>query len=436
MLALFYYLCTQNYDAMKILHCADLHLGQILYQNYDRVDEHAHFFRQLAGWCRQYAPDALLVSGDVFDIQQPSASVKKFFTDTFVELHRQCPDMSIIIIAGNHDSASRLQADAEVWKCVGVHIFGMAPSTDLLAQPNGWQEQYIVRLDSGYVVAMPYAAGTRRALAQALLDYVNAQNSANLPVVLTGHLAVNTADVTGHSFEIGKIATQTQDDLGHGYDYAALGHIHRPQTLGFPLADESSDESTYPSGIARYSGSALHVSCDEKYPHTVSLVEMAEHGSDVHVQRLRIEELRHFYELPMDGTAANSSEEAIAFVQQFVDQGNTGYIRLRLPYSASIPPDFDQLIYKILDGMEDKVRYNPKSIWVGEPAQSDAPKPVFEVAELQEMTNPMDFIEKTISQFPNLSLDELRQDFEEVEAEIRHMMEEEKAKKGTKIEEN
>ena len=62
---------------MKLLHTADLHIGQILYQNYDRCDEHLHFFKQLTQWCKKEQPDALLVSGDVFDIQQPSTATKK-----------------------------------------------------------------------------------------------------------------------------------------------------------------------------------------------------------------------------------------------------------------------------------------------------------------------------------------------------------------------
>ena len=59
---------------MKIIHTADLHIGQIFYQNYDRSDEHQYFFRQLEEWCKTEKPDALLISGDIFDIQQPSAS--------------------------------------------------------------------------------------------------------------------------------------------------------------------------------------------------------------------------------------------------------------------------------------------------------------------------------------------------------------------------
>ena len=112
---------------MKILHTADLHLGQIIYQNYERSDEHDRFFSQLERWCQEEQPDALIVSGDVFDIQQPAASTWKIFTDRFVRLREIAPDMHITIIAGNHDSASRIQSHNAVWKLADVHLVGMPP---------------------------------------------------------------------------------------------------------------------------------------------------------------------------------------------------------------------------------------------------------------------------------------------------------------------
>ena len=110
---------------MKILHTADLHLGQVIYQNYDRTDEHDCFFVQLEQWCRDERPDALIVSGDVFDIQQPSATTWKAFTSHFVRLHRSSPGMHIVIVAGNHDSASRLQPHDAVWQLADVHLVGI-----------------------------------------------------------------------------------------------------------------------------------------------------------------------------------------------------------------------------------------------------------------------------------------------------------------------
>lgn len=409
---------------MRILHTADLHIGQILYQNYSRTDEHEHFFSQLSQWCREFQPDALIVSGDVFDIQQPSASVKEFATRTFVSLHNSCPQMHIVITAGNHDSASRLQADSAVWKCINVHIVGMAPSSDITAENDGWQERFIVRIPSGYIIAFPFMYGNRRDTIQSVLDYVSKENEDGKPIVMMGHLAVSSADTTGHNFEIGKIATQTTADMGNGYDYLALGHIHRPQTIGAPINDENEQESTYPSGTARYSGSALHVSCDEKYPHTVSMVELPCHGAEIKVRRLRINELRHFYELPENGMPAESTEETMNAIASFAEKNGKGYIRLRIRYDVVLPADFDQQVYKLLERYGDELRYNPKIIWVGEPAEKKKEAPVFEVAELQAMDDPMLFIEKTLEQYPGLRLDELRKVFECVKEEIRKLDEE------------
>ena len=417
---------------MKFLHTADLHLGQILYQNYSRTDEHEHFFKQLSEWCRQYTPDALVVSGDVFDIQQPGAAVKEFFTRTFVALQQACPDMHIVVTAGNHDSASRLQADASVWKCINVHIVGMAPTADITTADNGWQERFIVRIPTGYIVAFPYMTGNRRETTQSVLDYIAAENSDNKPVVMMAHLALSSADTTGHSFEIGKITTQPVSEMGNGYDYLALGHIHRPQTLGYPIEDENVEESAYPSGTARYAGSALHVSCDEKYPHTVSMVEVPEHGAEITVKRLRINELRHFYELPRNGKSAESAEEALQAVRTFAADKGSGYFRLRIRYSVNLPADFDQQIYQLIGSYDDEIRYNPKILWTGAPTETIAEKTVFEVAELQEMDDPMLFIEKTANQYPELTLDELRSAFEEVKEKLRQMDEEEHTKSRSK----
>lgn len=411
---------------MKIIHTADLHLGQIIYQSYDRVDEHAHFFVQLEQWCEKERPDALIVSGDIFDIQQPSAATRQFFNERFVSLARKNPAMTIVITAGNHDSAARIQADRSVWELANVRLVGVAPSADARKDDDKWQNNYIVRLEAGYIVALPYIAGDRRAQVQALLDRVAAENTEGKPVVLTAHLAVTGSDMTGHG-EIGTIRTQDVSTLGTGYDYLALGHIHKPQTLGHPEDAMKMDAVSYPSGVARYSGSVLHVSCDETYPHTVSVVEMTGHGGDVTIRQLKIDELRHFYVLPEKG-AYGSAEEAMAGIKAFCNSDKCGYFLLCVDYQAALPSNFNQLVYETIAGHEEKARYNPKIKWVGAPEEDakEEDRPVFAVAELQQMQDPVDFIEKTHDQYPNLDLDMVRSAFEEVREEIRRM-EEDKA---------
>lgn len=412
---------------MKIIHTADLHLGQVIYQNYDRVDEHRHFFDQLENWCKQEQPDALIVSGDVFDIQQPSANTKKAFTDYFVNLHKACPTMHMVITAGNHDSASRIQADSAIWELANAHLIGTSPSLELLDGEDGWQDDYIIKLDSGYIIAMPYMIGERKEQLQSILDRVAKDNTGNKPVVMMGHLTVTNADVTGHDYEIGKIKTQDISTLGTGYDYLALGHIHKPQTIGHP-EDAMKDSATYPSGAVRYSGSVLHVSCDETYPHTVSVVEIKEHGADVHLRQLRIDELRHFYILPEGDGSFNTADEAINAIKEFIDKGGKGYFRLRMKYNANTPANFTQSIYDLLNGTNDEVRFNPKHIWTDIPQKSTGSTevPTFQVSELQQMTDPMIFIEKTQEQYPGLDIEMVRNAFEEVKQEMERIAEEEK----------
>ena len=411
---------------MKILHTADLHLGQVIYQNYDRSDEHGRFFRQLEQWCRKERPDALLVSGDVFDIQQPSAAVKKAFTDYFVGLHSACPQMAIVITAGNHDSASRIQADNAVWQLANTYLVGTPPAFNCLLSPDGtsWQDQYIIKLESGYIVALPYMTGERRQTIQAILDRVAEDNDRGLPVVVMAHQAVTGVDATGHDFEIGKLKTQDASSFGNGFDYLALGHIHKPQTIGHQ-DDCMAATAEYRSPVVRYSGSALHVSCDENYPHTVSLVELAGHGGKVSITQLRVDELRHFYVLPLDGSSFTSADEAIEAMSRFVSEGQRGYIRFRFDYGANLPSNFSQMVYDALQPYHDEWRYNPKPLWTGQDVdrQQEPKKLVFEVAELQQMTDPMQFIERTRDQYPGLDIEDVRQAFEEVRAEMLLMRE-------------
>ncbi len=410
-------------QGMKIIHTADLHLGQIIYQNYDRSDEHHWFFRQLEQWCREEQPDALLVSGDVFDIQQPSATVKKAFTDYFVRLHQTCPQMAIVITAGNHDSASRIQAEQAIWQLANVHIIGVPPAYNCLESPDVWQHQYIIRLKSGYIVALPYMTNERRQVIQSILDKVSDDNTIGLPVVMMAHQAVTGVDVSGHDFEIGKLKTQDAGSFGRGFDYLALGHIHKPQTLGHQ-DDCMSASVEYRSPVVRYSGSALHVSCDENYPHTVSLVEIECHNGKVGIRQLRIDELRHFYTLPSDGTSFNSADEAVESLKQFVNEGERGYIRFRFDHTANLPSNFSQMVYDALQPYGDEWRYNPKIIWTGtdEAGQQEKEELVFEVAELQQMTDPMQFVERTWDQYPGLDLDDVRLAFDEVKAEMQKTM--------------
>lgn len=409
---------------MKIIHTSDLHLGQIIYRHYDREDEHDCYFASLAGLCESESPDALIVSGDIFDIQQPSATAWSRFTGHFVALRRSVPSMQIIIIAGNHDSPSRIHAHRRVWQEIGTTLIGLPPAAATSGLPEGWETDYILSLPSGYIIVIPFMAAERPDLLQHLLDTVAERNTDSLPVVMTGHLAVSGSDISGHDFDIGRIHTTPVERLGAGYDYLALGHIHKPQTIGHQ-SDCMAEEVEYPSPVARYSGSALHVSCDEAYPHTISIVEIDRHCGRVKIRQHRINQLRHFKTLPAHGSPDfRDAEEALAALEDMASDpsGNPvgDYVRFRLDRSIWLPSDFNQRVYDIISRHGDCLRYNPKIEWTGaDPAMSDTEeRPRFEVAELQQMADPLAFIRQTIDQYPGLDYGMIEEAFEEIRREV------------------
>lgn len=407
---------------MRILHTADLHFGQNIYQHYDRLDEHQHFFRQLRKWIETYSPDVLLISGDIYDVAQPPASVWSAFNSEIVELRHRFPDLSIVMIAGNHDSASRIESHSKVWDIAGVTVVGTPPPL-LQAAPDGWEERYIVRLPSGFIIAVPYISGDRTDTMIHLQKYVAAINADELPVVMTGHLAAVGSDTEGHDPEIGNLRPVAIERFGKGYDYLALGHIHKPQTLGHPqVYDEEPHD--YRAPVARYSGSVLHVSEDENYPHSISLVDIGKHGGSVSIRQLRIDQLRHFMTLPVETPKAfETSKDAVKYLRKFLDSNDKAYIRLRFIQNANLPADFNSSVYTLIEQSGKDVRYNPRMIFVCTEENitdvSEEERPRIDMEEIKQITDPRKFVRLTARSYPGLSEDDLDDLFREVEEIIR-----------------
>ena len=109
---------------MKILHTADWHLGQ-LFHEYDRTYEHQQFLNWLVTTIKDQQIHVLIVSGDVFDLTNPSAACIKMFYTFLNRVVKINPDVQIIITAGNHDSASRLESPKPLLESSNIHIVGI-----------------------------------------------------------------------------------------------------------------------------------------------------------------------------------------------------------------------------------------------------------------------------------------------------------------------
>ena len=305
---------------MKILHTSDWHLGHTLY-NYDRTEEQMVMLLQMVNIVKEQKPDVFLLCGDVYHTPQPSAAVQTMFTNALVEIHEANPDMMIIITAGNHDSGTKHDIFRTPWKALKVYTVG---SIDV----NQKQDLIVEIPGKGYVIAVPYVneRNMPKGFFQHLLDIVNEKNTDYLPVVMTAHTTVRGCDFAGHEnaseYTVGGIDSYDLDELGTGYDYLALGHIHHGQFI------HSGKHNV------RYSGSPIPISFDENYKHSVSIVEISGHGEKPKVIEVEINPHRPLVTLPTEGVA--TWEDAKELLKKYPNDIEA-YIRLNVEVDDFLP---------------------------------------------------------------------------------------------------
>lgn len=108
---------------MRILHTADWHLGHHL-RDHARVAEHAYFLNWLVATAVERRVDAVLISGDVFDGANPPPAAWRMWFEFLGQLKRALPDVQVVVIAGNHDSAQRMEAPGELLSAFDVRVVG------------------------------------------------------------------------------------------------------------------------------------------------------------------------------------------------------------------------------------------------------------------------------------------------------------------------
>lgn len=317
---------------MKLIHTSDWHLGHMLY-SYDRSDEFLHFFKELDNIVLEEHPDALLVSGDIFDVSSPSAAVARMFKDQLLRIHEIVPEMTIIVTAGNHDSASKIDIDRNLWKAGGINVIGTVRRVDGMYDFS----DNIVRVgDKGYVVAIPYVnsvfmpridddTSPVRSFFSMASSAVEQLNTCGLPVVLMAHLTLESCDRRGHHDSyIGGVDAVSSDIFGPVFDYVALGHIHRRQS--------------FEGGRIAYSGSPLAISFDEDYTHSVSIVNICK-GTEPEIIYKEIIPLRELLTLPEDGT---DFKKMLKLLVRFPDKDES-YIRPYVVQKDELPSDSSEL---------------------------------------------------------------------------------------------
>jgi DNA repair protein SbcD/Mre11 len=251
---------------MRLLHTSDWHLGHSL-KEVSREFEHRAFLAWLLATLASENPDALLITGDIFDSATPPASAEQMWFGFLAAVRRAHPLLDVIVIAGNHDSPSRLAAPAPVLRELNVTIVAHVPRDQNL-QPR-WSD-LILPMCKGkaLVAAVPYLRAHDLAH---FSDDENASGRRDISLaygrVKTAVRAIRTATqpliVLGHLYAAGGVAAPSSERpiIVGGQDaappsmfpkeasYVALGHLHRGQKVI--------------SEHIRYAGSPIPLSVEE-----------------------------------------------------------------------------------------------------------------------------------------------------------------------------
>lgn len=246
---------------MKLLHTSDWHLGHTLLDA-DREVEHDEFLSWLLDTIEAHEVDALLVTGDIFDSANPPATAQRAWYRFLVEAGRRRKGLQVVAIAGNHDSAARLEAPREVLASLDVTVVGELPCADGRLDParllvplrdrEGVRRAWVAAVpylrssdlagfgeeaaleDDGSVRIDPNATRVAAVYAEASA-LVRSRRTDGEAVVLTGHLYAaggHLSEISERKIQKGNQEAVALDVFGSDVGYVALGHLHLAQTVG------------------------------------------------------------------------------------------------------------------------------------------------------------------------------------------------------------
>ncbi|MDR0697752.1 MAG: exonuclease SbcCD subunit D C-terminal domain-containing protein, partial [Tannerella sp.] len=241
-------------------------LGQSFHE-YDRKTEHARFLQWLGKTVRELEVDILLMAGDIFDNPNPSAESQKIYFSFLRKITHENPELQIIITAGNHDSAARMEAPNPLLEEMNITVRGV-----IRRNPNGDidYERLVIPLNKGgYCLAAPYMrqgdypnaenySKSVKAMYDKLYEIALAKienNKEFAPVIAMGHLQAAGSEISENDRSertiIGGLECVSPDAFPKGIAYTALGHLHRGQRVSG-------------RNNVRYSGAPIPMSFAEK----------------------------------------------------------------------------------------------------------------------------------------------------------------------------
>lgn len=297
---------------MIFLHTSDWHLGATGGER-DLWDDQKYFIDAICGIVREKRVDAVLLAGDVYDRSVPAASAIGLYD---YAMNRLCGELGVkvLAIAGNHDSAERLASCAGLLDKAGLYLQGAAQREPRVVEFADSQVFFLPWMTEEKIKSLyPEERDGITDLTEAYRVAVNHMREKFIPGkhhLLLSHAFITNAETStsDRAAEIG-FATQVPASVFEGFDYVALGHIHKPQQV---------------SPFIRYSGSPMAYSFgkEERQEKSVTLIDTA-----AMTQQVVPLPLLHRW------TTLTDSYEAL-LAGEYPEEIREGYVRLNVTDTA------------------------------------------------------------------------------------------------------
>lgn len=268
---------------MKFFHLSDLHIGLKL-MNRDLSEDQEYIFRQITDLAALHRPDAVVIAGDIYDRAVPSAEAVELFDRFLTGLTQAVPGTAVMIVSGNHDSGLRLNCFRSVLARQQVHMIGLPPQRSeefiekvVLEDDWGPVNFYLLPFVKPSMVKqivgteengnnLSYNETLRRLIDRENIDEYQRNVLVSHQFYLPPHVQADQVErMESEIRTVGNI-DEVSGEMLQIFDYAALGHIHKPMKVG--------DE------FHRYCGTPLACSVSEAgQDKGIVMVEMEEKGN-------------------------------------------------------------------------------------------------------------------------------------------------------------
>lgn len=271
---------------MKLFHISDLHIGKQLHY-YNLKDNQIEILTQIVDKAKEYRPDVIMIAGDIYDKSVPSAEAYAIFDRFLIELSQITPSIPVLVIAGNHDSAERLNYASTFLEMHHIYISVLPPQREdeylkkiTLQDEHGEINFYLLPFTKpGYVrhlfkegVVTSYDSAIRALIEREGIDLGLRNVLVSHQFYIAGEKLPETCESEQAYISVGGVDSVDIAAIKQ-FDYVALGHLHGSQQIG--------------EKHIRYSGTPLKYSVsEEKHTKSITMVTLGAKGQEIIIDKI------------------------------------------------------------------------------------------------------------------------------------------------------